>query len=123
MLFLNLISISAAFLIESLTDRDSCSPELEIVNEDNPLQLCVENGCNNGTCTDDLSSYTSLVSAVGQQVVDEYLNVCSCPKSGSKAYGQFCQYNDKTDFKNNEFCKCKNGGQWDYYSNPVTGCC
>ena len=104
MLFLNLISFSAAFLIESLTDRDSCSPEFEIVNEDNPLQLCVESGCNNGTCTDDLDSL-NLVAAVGQQVVDEYLSACSCPKSNPKAYGQFClcfKYEMKEDDESSE---------------------
>ena len=39
MIFLNLINFCAGFFVESFVDRDSCAPELEIVNEDNPLEL------------------------------------------------------------------------------------
>ena len=83
-------------------------------------ELCSINSCErNGTCSTDLDY---LRAAVGPQVVEEYLMACVCKNTSPKSYGQSCQYTDKNEFKAGEFCKCQHGAQWNYNTNPITGC-
>lgn len=91
-----------------------------ILGAETEYELCTINSCErNGTCSTDLDY---LRAAVGPQVVEEYMTACVCKNTSPKSYGQSCQYTDKNEFKANEFCKCQHGGQWNYLTNPITGC-